>query len=214
MFRWILRSRGMLLLRLLLLLQRRALSKRWILTRIIIRRILSERTRPRLTLLLPLLLLSLHRLLLALHWQTRHVRRLPLLLLHGRRTTDPSSPLTLDRRSRPPLLLGVRPDARWIRRRIPRTRHEPRRTAGPRLLRWIPRRGHAAAWASGLLMLGGVAWRGITAWTSRLLGGVAWRVLATLRRRHSELRQRISLTLLVGVVTLEDGSLDLIDAAS
>ncbi len=202
MFRWILRSRGMLLLRLLLLLQMRALSKRWILTRIIIRRILSERTRPRLSLLLPLLLLSLHRLLLALHWQTRHVRRLPLLLLHGRRTADPSSPLTLDRRSRPPLLLGVRPDARWIRRRIPRTRHEPRRTAGPRLLRWIPRRGHA------------VAWRGITAWTSRLLGGVAWRVLATLRRRHSELRQRISLTLLVGVVTLEDGSLDLIDAAS
>jgi hypothetical protein len=184
-----------------LLLQRRALSKRWILTRIIIRRILSERTRPRLPLLLTLLLL-------ALHWQTRHVRRLPLLLLHGRRTTDPSSPLTLDRRGRPPLLMGVRPDARRIRRRIPRPRHEPRRTTGPRLLWWIPRRGH------GLLLLGGVARWGITAWTSRLLGWVAWRVLAALRRRHAELRQRISLTLLVGVVTLEDGSLDLIDAAS
>ena len=190
-----------------LLLQRRALSKRWILTRIIIRRILSKRIRPRLPLLLTLLLL-------ALHWQTRHVRRLPLLLLHGRRTTDPSSPLTLDRRGRPPLLMGVRPYARRIRRRIPRPRHEPRRTADPRLLWWIPRRGHAAAWASGLLLLGGVARWGITAWTSRLLGWVAWRVLAALRRRHAELRQRISPTLLVGVVTLEDGSLDLIDAAS
>jgi hypothetical protein len=196
MFRRILRSRGLLLLRVLLL-RRAALSDGWISARIIVRRVLSERTRPR----LPLLLLALRR-------RTRRIRRLPLLL-HGRGTAHPSSPLTLDRRGRAPLLLGVRPDARRIRRRVSRPGHEPRRTAGPRLLRRIPRR----ALASGLMLLGGVARRGITALTSRLLGGVARWVLAAWGR-HAELRQRIFLTLLVGVVSLEDGSPDLIDAAS
>ena len=133
------------------------------------------------------LLLSLSLLSLALH--RRPVRRLTPLLRGRMRTAHPASPLTLDRRSRTYLLLGIWPDARRIGWHIPRAWHEPpRRKAGPWLLWRISRRGHGIATLASRLWLGRISLGGETALAPRLVAGMPRGVLAALWGRHAVLR--------------------------
>mmetsp|Transcript_24171 Transcript_24171/g.43321 ORF Transcript_24171/g.43321 Transcript_24171/m.43321 type:complete len:283 (-) Transcript_24171:2000-2848(-) len=229
---------------LLLLLWGLSLSSRRILSRIVIWRISSIGTWSLPLLRLPLLsrlplplwwplLLLLPRLPLLHRWPTSwsHLPWCPLLLLsllHWWLTlcwrSTPSSPLALHRRW---LLLTTRSTTHvWMRGRISRSGHVSRRRTTtllprwPLLLRWISRwilPPLAGRRATTLLT---TWWLRISRWVLTTRTSSLWSTHLSAwpsgGGRDSKLREGVSswLSLRIAIVTLEDGSLDLIDATS